>query len=130
MGNGQLIKTGNESGSKADTSAGLRVSRLVAVTPKPESESLSIPTTAASPNGSPKTSPTLDLEELRSALSLVAGALADFQSAGGTIVRQEMTYTLPSGSHKAMKIILAVKGVDLVAVNTPDGIVFDLVAVI
>lgn len=130
MGNGQPTKTESALEKKADTSADSHESRLVAVTQKPESESLSTPTTVVSPNALPKTSQTQDLAELRSALSLVAGALADFQSAGGTIKRLNMEYTLPSGSrHKAMKIILAVKGIDLVAVNTPDGIIFDLVAV-
>lgn len=130
MANGQPTKTESAPESQADTSADLIKSRLVAVTEKPESENLSIPdTTATTPNASRETLPTAVSQALRSKLSLVAGALADFQSAGGTILRKEMTYTLPSGRvGKAIKLILAVKEADLVAVKTDDGIEFDLVA--
>lgn len=41
--------------------------------------------------------------------------------------RSEVTYTLPSGRKcRALKLILFVADYDLVAVNTPDGITFDL----
>lgn len=44
-------------------------------------------------------------------------------------MRKEMTYTLPSGRvGRAIKLILAVKEADLVAVKTDDGIEFNLVA--
>ncbi len=130
MANGQPIKTGSASESQVDTSADLIKSRLVAVTEKPESENLSTQgITATTPNALRKTLPTAESQALRSKLSLVAGALADFQLAGGTILRKEMTYTLPSGRvGRAIKLILAVKEADLVAVKTDDGIEFNLVA--
>lgn len=131
MANGQRIATEKESEKKADTLDDLTGLRLVAVTAKPESESSSstMPQNAVTSNDSRKTLTSAKLQELRSKLSLVAGALADFQSAGGVIVRKEMSYTLPSGSQfQAMKFVLAVKGYNLVAVQTPDGIELDLVA--
>lgn len=130
MGNGQRMKTENVSESKADISEDLIKSRLVAVTEKPESENSSTQdTTATTPKDLRKTLPSAVSQELRSKLSLVAGALSDFQSAGGTILRKEMTYTMTSGRvGKAIKLVLAVKNADLVAVKTADGIVFDVLA--
>jgi len=128
MGNGQPTKTGNESESKVVTSGDLTESRLVAVTGKPELKTSSITdTTATMQKDSQKTLQNVKLQELRSKAGLVAGAMQDFQEAGGTVVRQEMTYNLPSGSYKAIKFIIAVKENDLVAVQTNDGIEFDLV---
>lgn len=128
MENGQRTKTEKESESKVDTSADSTKSRLVVVTAKPELETSSITdTTATMQKGSQKTSKNAKLQALRSKVGLVAGALQDFQEAGGTVVRREMTYTLPSGSYKALKFIIAVNEIDLVAENTPDGIEFDLV---
>lgn len=128
MANGQRTKTEKESESKVDTSDDLTKSRLVAVTAKPESETSSITdTTATMQNASLVTSKNAKLQALRSKAGLVAGALQDFQEAGATVVRQEMTYNLPSGTYKALKFIIAVKEIDLVAVQTPDGIELDLV---
>lgn len=129
MENGLPTKMAKESELKADTSGGLTKSKLVAVTEKPELETSSITdTTATMQKGLPETLKSAKLQALRSKAGLVAGALADFQEAGGTVVRQEMTYNLPSGSYKALKFILAVKEIDLVADKTADGIIFDLVA--
>src|SRR5690606_14903305 len=115
MANGQHTSKEKESELRADTSDGLTKSQLVAVTAKPELETSSITgTTAATQNASPATSRNAKLQELKSKAGLVAGALQDFQEAGGTVVRQEMTYTLPSGSYKAIKFILAVKEINLV----------------
>ncbi len=128
MENGQRTKMEKESESKVDTSADSTKSKLLAVTAKPESETSSITdTTATMRKGSQKTLKNAKLQVLRSKVGLVAGALQDFQEAGGTVVRREMTYTLPSGSYKALKFIIAVNEIDLVAENTPDGIEFDLV---
>lgn len=129
MGNGLPTKTEKESESKGDTSEDLTKSRLVAVTEKPELKTSSITdTTATMPKDSQKTLKSAKLQVLRSKAGLVAGALSDFQAAGGTVVRQEMTYNLPSGTYKALKFIIAVKEVDLVANKTSDGIILDLVA--
>lgn len=129
MVSGQHTSKVKESGSKVDISEDLTKSRLVAVTEKPELETSSTSgITATTLNGTQKTLKSARLQELRSKAGLVAGALADFQAKGGTVVRQEMTYKLPSGSYKAIKFVIAVKEADLVAIKTEDGVDFDIVA--
>jgi len=129
MENTQSMKTKNESASKVDTSDGSIKSKLVAGSENSESTSSSPTTTAATPKGSTKTWTSAELAELKLRAGLVAGALADFQGAKGVVTNKEVTYTSPSGrTCKALKIILIVEDADLVAVDTPDGLDFDLVA--
>lgn len=93
------------------------------------SENLQKTTTATTPKGSRKTSKSVDYRELRSKAGLVAGALADFQAAGGLVVRKKVAYTLPSGrTMNALKLFLIVDGADIVAVQTADGMEIDVVA--
>jgi hypothetical protein len=69
------------------------------------------------------------LDELRTKAGLVAGALADFQAAGGLVAVKNVEYTAPSGSKlTATRLYLVAEGLNLVAVNTADGIDFNLVA--
>jgi hypothetical protein len=69
------------------------------------------------------------LDELRTKAGLVAGALADFQAAGGLVAVKNVEYTSPSGSKlTATRLYLVAEGLSLVAVSTTDGIDFNLVA--
>ena len=93
------------------------------------SQSSSRNTTATTPNGSTKIWSSAELAELQSKAGLVAGALADFQTAKGLVAVKETTYTAPSGRVcKAVKLFLIVEDVDLVAEQTADGLDFNLVA--
>ncbi len=132
MENGQPTSTGNGNGSKADTSAGSMSSPPSESTVVAESRNSSptTPSTATTRKGSKKTSKNVDLEELRSKAGLVAGVISDWQTAKGGILRVELPYTMPSGrTYKALKLILFLPEHDIVAVDTPDGITFDIVAV-
>lgn len=129
MGNTQPIKTGAESGKKADISDALTKSPRLASMVKSASQSSRTTTTATMQKGLPKTWTNVELGELRRKAGLVAGALADFQAAGGLIVRKEVEYTLPSGrKYKALRFHLIVENANLVAEQTPDGLDFNVVA--
>ena len=129
MENGQLIKTEKEPEPKADTSDASTLSPVSVPTDGSESRSLPKNTTATTLSGSRRIWKSVELEELQSKAGLVAGALADFQGAKGKVVRKEVTYTAPSGRVcKAIKLFLIVEDADLVAVKTPDGTDFNLVA--
>ena len=129
MENLQPTKTGNELEKKAVILDVSTKSRVVAVTEPPASKSLqSKTTTATTLKGLPKTLTSAELQTLQSKLDLVAGALADFQSAKGRIVCKEETAVLPSGSIvRAVKIYL-VADVGIVKDRTNDGLKFSLVA--
>ena len=129
MENTQPTKTENESELKAATSDDSTKSELVAATEKSESTNSQPNTAATMSSASRRTWKSADLAELRSKAGLVAGALADFQTAKGLAAVKETTYTAPSGRKcKGIKLILIVEDVDLVAVRTADGLDFDLVA--
>lgn len=117
------------SGSGSGTLAGLEKSQTKASMPLGESMSLSSGTTATTLNDSPVTLQSVKLEELRSRIGLVAGALSDWQTAGGLVAIKNMTATLASGRVvKAAKIILVADGAELSVKMTNDGLDFDLVA--
>jgi hypothetical protein len=129
MGNTQPTATGAGSGKKADISDALTKSPRLASMVKSASQNSRTTTTATMQKGLPKTWKNVELEELRRKAGLVAGALADFQAAGGLIVRKEVEYTLPSGrTYKALRLHLIVENANLVAETTPDGIDFSIVA--
>jgi hypothetical protein len=69
-----------------------------------------------------KTWSNAELEELRRKAGLVAGALADFQAAGGLVVTKNMEYE----GGKFVKIFLVVDKINLVAQRTADGMDFDI----
>lgn len=132
MVNGQPTSTGNASEKKADTSDGLMSSPPSESTAAAESKNSfpTTPVTATTRKGSKKTSKNVDLAELKLKAGLVAGVISDWQTAKGGILRAELPYTMPSGTtYKALKLILYLPGHDIVAVDTPDGITFDIVAV-
>ena len=132
MENGQPTSTENESGSKAATSDGSMSSQPSESTVPAESKNSSPTTqaTATTRKGSKKTSKNVDLAVLKSKAGLVAGVISDWQTAKGGILRVELPYTMPSGrTYKALKLILFLPGHNIVAVDTPDGITFDIVAV-
>jgi hypothetical protein len=129
MENGQPTKTGSESERKAVTSG---ASISLPLSESTEGNALMNSrksTTATTLKGSLKTWTSAELAVLRSKVGIVAGAIADFQTAKGRIVRDEVIYTAPSGRVcKAIKLILLVEDVDLVAVKTGDGTDFNIVA--
>lgn len=132
MENGQPTSTGNASEKKAGTSDGSMSSLPSESTAAAESRNSSPTTqaTATTRKGSKKTLKNVDLAELKSKAGLVAGVISDWQTAKGGILRVELPYTMPSGiTYKALKLILYLPGHDIVAVDTPDGITFDIVAV-
>ena len=116
-------------GSASSTLGDLTKQRHKASTPLGASMSLSSGITATTQNDSQKTLTSAKLEELRSRIGLVAGALADWQTAGGLVAIKNMTGTLASGrTVKACRVVLAVDGYQLSVKMTPDGLDFDLVA--
>jgi hypothetical protein len=123
------MKTKREPASLVDTSGASIRSGLVAAMEPSESKNSSANTTATTQNASTKTWKSAELAELLSKAGLVAGALADFQTAKGLVAVKETTYKAPSGKVcKAIKLFLIVEDVDLVAVKTADGLDFNLVA--
>ena len=129
MENGQPTKTGSESERKAVTSGASISLPLSESTEGNASMNSRKSTTATMSKGSLKTWTSAELAVLRSKVGIVAGAIADFQTAKGRIVRDEVIYTAPSGRVcKAIKLILLVEDVDLVAVKTGDGTDFNIVA--
>jgi hypothetical protein len=129
MANTQHIKTEKESASKVDTSDDLIKSQSKADMPLGELKPLSKSTIATTQNASQKTLTSADLQELQSRIGLVAGALADFQTAGGLVVLKNEEATLPSGSPiYGMKIYLMVRGAKITKTQTADGLDLSLVA--
>lgn len=130
MENGQPTKMASASAKKADTSEDLTKLPLSESMPLGASKS-SLPATmpATTRIVAPKTWKSAELQELESKAGLVAGALADFQTAGGLIHTKPFELTYPSGSKfRGVKIMLFVNQANLVAEKTADGLVFRLVA--
>lgn len=129
MGNMPNTETKSGPGSPVDLSDGSIRSGQVEVSEKSASGN-SLPTTnAGTPSGSKKTWTNAELDELRRKAGLVAGALADFQAAGGLVAVKNIEYTSPSGSKlTATRLILVAEGASLKVSMTADGLDFDLVA--
>ena len=121
MENTQPTKTKSESVSQVDTSGDSTRSRLVAVTEPAASKTSSPATTATMSKGSKKTWTSAALVELRSKAGLVAGALADFQAAGGLVVVKNIEYE-PGKFYP--KIILVADGLNVTVEKTADGLDF------
>ena len=122
-----LMRTGTESASSTLGDSTKPPSRDSM--PLGESKSLSSGITATTQSDLQKTLTSAKLEELRSRIGLVAGALADWQTAGGLVAIKNMTGTLASGrTVRACRVVLAVDGYQLSVKMTPDGLDFDLVA--
>lgn len=129
MENTQPTTTENEAGKPVDILDASTKSGPAEAMESSASTSSSPSTGAGTPSASRKIWKSAALDELKLKAGLVAGALADFQTAKGTVVVQETKYTAPSGREcRAIKLFLVVEDVDLVAVRTADGIDFDLVA--
>jgi hypothetical protein len=123
MENTQPTKTKNGSGFPVDTSDDSTKSRLVAVTEPAASRTSSPATTATMSKGSKKTWTSAALVELRSKAGLVAGALADFQAAGGLVVVKNIEY---EPGRFSPKIILVADGLNVRVEKTADGLDFDI----
>ena len=126
MPNTQHTKTGKESGSKVVISGGstlpLDSENMVSVAQM----NLSLRTPATTPPASKKTAKNA---ELKAKLDLVAGALADFQAAGGRVISKNVEATLPSGTViRGIKLYLVADGFGISKNATADGLEFDLVA--
>lgn len=129
MENGQPTNKESVSGSQADTSGDSIKSPNSDSMPLGASKSFRQRITATTPSASPKTWKSAELSALQSKIGLVAGALADFQEAGGVIALTEIAYSSPSGSKTmAVKMILLVPEINLVVADTTDGMDFSLVA--
>ena len=123
MENTQPMKTKNESGSPADISGDSTRSAQVEATEKGASTNSSPTTTATMQSASKKTWTSAELAELRLKAGLVAGALADFQAAGGLVVTKNIEH---EPGKIAVKVYLVADGLNIMAKKTPDGL--DLVA--
>ena len=123
MENTQPMKTENEHESQAVISDASTKSELVAATEKNGSTSSLPVTTATMPKGSKKTLTSAALAELRLKAGLVAGALADFQAAGGLVVAKNVEN---EPGKMAVKLYLVADSLNLVAQKTPDGLDFDV----
>ena len=123
MENLQATKTVSGPGSKADTSDASTGSRLVAVTEKDGSTSSSAGTTATMQSASRKTWTSAELAVLRSKAGLVAGALADYQAAGGLVAVRNIEY---EPGRFAVKVYLVAESLNIRAQKTPDGLDFEL----
>lgn len=130
MENTQPMKTENGKESKVVILDALIQSDIVAVTEKSESTNLPPNTTATTLKDSTKIWTSAELAELESRVGLLAGALADFQTAGGIVAVKNIEYKTLSGSvFLATKLYLVVEGVSLRVKKTTDGLDFNLVAV-
>lgn len=123
MENTRPTKTEKEPESPVDTSGGSTKSRLVADTASSASLSSSAGTTATMPNGSKKTWTSAALAELRSRAGLVAGALADFQTAGGLVVVKNVEY---EPGRFSVKLYLVAENLNVQVRTTADGVDFDI----
>jgi hypothetical protein len=127
MGNIRHIKTGSGSGSPEDTSDASTRLRLVADSENSESSNSSVVTNADTPSDSIRIWTSAELAELRSRIGLVAGALFDFQTAGGLVAEKTISYKSPSGRvFTATKLILVAEDLNLSVKKTPDGLDFEL----
>lgn len=127
MENTQPIKTGSESGSPEDTSGDSTKLKLVADSESSASSNSSIDTDANIPSASIKTWTNAELIELRSRIGLVAGALSDFQTAGGLVAEKTISYKSPSGRVlTAIKLILVAEDLNVIVKKTSDGLDFDV----
>ena len=113
---------------KADISDASIKSNLVAATEESESKNTSQPINATMQNASPKTWTSAELEALQFKTGLVAGALSDFQGAGGLVAVEMVNYKNNDKPFTAIKLYLVAEGLSLVAENTQDGIDISLVA--
>ncbi len=120
MENTQNTKTAKELGQKAATSDDLTLSPKQETTAKGASKSSRSRTTATTLRGFKATWTSAELEASRLKAGLVAGALADFQTAGGLVVVKNMEYE----GGKFVKFFLVADNTDLVAAITADGIDF------
>lgn len=124
MENGQNTQTGKGSEPKVDTLGGSTKSKNSASMPLGASESSSpLPMTATTRKDLVKTWKSAALEELRSKAGLVAGALADFQTAGGLVVVKNIEF---EPGKFAPKIYLVAEGLNIRIEKTADGLDFDI----
>jgi len=127
MANTQPTKTRSASVSPVDISGASTKSKPKGNTERDVSRSSRETTNATTTRDSVKTWTSAELEELASKASLVAGALADFQAAGGLVAVKNIEYKLPSGSTvTATKLYLVAEGINLKVQKTADGLDFSL----
>lgn len=128
MENGQPTKTDGELENPEDISEGSAASLHSENTEGAGSKSSSKTMTATTLKGSRKTLTSAALEALQSKAGLVAGALADFQAAGGIVGTEQKEYEFGGKKFTAIRVFLIVNGANVVAVKTPDGLDFNVVA--
>lgn len=123
MESSQPMKVESASASPVGTSDASTGSGLVAVMENDASTNSSDATTATTPLVSRKTWTSVELEELQLKAGLVAGALADFQSAGGLVVVKNIEY---EPGCFAVKVYLVAEGINLRTQKTTDGLDFEV----
>jgi hypothetical protein len=79
-------------------------------------------TTATTLEGSRKTWTNAELQELRSKIGLVAGALADFRGAKGLVAVKEKEYN----GQSFIRITLVAEELNIKKIVTADGIDFEI----
>lgn len=127
MENGQNIQMENESESPVDTSDDSTLSAPLGSTAEPESEtSLQSVTSATTQNVSTKTWKSAELEALKSKAGLVAGALSDFQTAGGLVAVETFEYKASGRTFSATKIYLVAENLSVSVEKTADGLDFNI----
>lgn len=120
MENTQPTKTGKGKGYRAGMSDGS--TKPQASMPLGASVNLSSITTATILNALQKTWTSAALEELRSKIGLVAGALADFKQAGGLVAVKQIDVD----GRSFVKILLVAEGLDIKKLATADGMDFEI----
>lgn len=123
MESSQPMKVESESGSLVGTLDDSTGSGLVAVTESDASTSSSDAMTATTPRVFIKMWTSVELEELRTKIGLVAGSLADFQGAGGLVIAKNIEY---EPGYFAVKLYLVAEGLNLRTQKTTDGLDFEV----
>jgi hypothetical protein len=129
MASGQPTKPASASANQADTSGDSIKSVPSESMPQGESQNSSPTMAATTQSDSSGTLKSAELVNLQSKAGLVAGALADFQAAGGIVVSKEVAYKVPSGRiYTAIKLYLIVRDAAILKRDSADGLDFYLVA--
>lgn len=127
MENGQSTKTGNELEPRADTlEDSTKLPHLENMEARASGTSLPPATSATTPKDSSKIWESAALEVLRSKAGLVAGALSDFQTAGGLVAVERFEYEASGSKFSATKLYLVAENLNIVVEETTDGLIFDI----
>lgn len=91
---------------------------------KNESKNSSYVMSATTPKDSQRTWTNAELEKLQSKIGLLGAVLSDLIDAGMLVAAKIVPFESAGTQLEALKIVLVAQGLNLVAVETPDGIDF------